>query len=86
MTDPLFYRVLINTIVVGLATASVCVVIAYPFAYVMNLVMPRHRNSILFLVLVTLFAGYLARIYAWRTLLGAGGHRQLVPPERRTGS
>ena len=73
LTDPLFYRVLLNTIVVGLATASVCVVIAYPFAYVMNLVVPQHRNAILFLVLVTLFAGYLARIYAWRTLLGAEG-------------
>jgi spermidine/putrescine transport system permease protein len=73
LTDPLFYRVLINTVMIGLATATVCVVIAYPFAYIMNLVVPRHRNAILFLVLVTLFAGYLARIYAWRTLLGAEG-------------
>ena len=73
LTDPLFYRVLINTVIIGLATATVCAVIAYPFAYIMNLVVPRHRNAILFLVLVTLFAGYLARIYAWRTLLGAEG-------------
>jgi spermidine/putrescine transport system permease protein len=73
LTDPLFYRVLINTVVIGLATATVCVVIAYPFTYIMNLVVPQHRNAILFLVLVTLFAGYLARIYAWRTLLGAEG-------------
>jgi spermidine/putrescine transport system permease protein len=73
LTDPLFYRVLVDTVVIGLATATVCVLLAYPFAYIANLVIPHHRNALLFLVLVTLFAGYLARIYAWRTLLGAEG-------------
>ena len=73
LTDPLFYRVLWNTVVVGLLTATTCVLLAYPFVYIMTFVFPRRRDTLLFLVLVTLFAGYLARIYAWRTLLGADG-------------
>jgi spermidine/putrescine transport system permease protein len=73
LTDPLFYEVLWNTILIGFATAAACVAIAYPFAFLINIVVPRYRDPIIFLVLVTLFAGYLARIYAWRTLLGAQG-------------
>ena len=73
LTDPLFYRVLVNTIVIGLATAVACVVIAYAFVYVVNFLFPRWKGAVIFLVLVSLFAGYLARIYAWRTLLGLEG-------------
>ena len=73
LTDKLFYQVLWNTITVGLLTATMCVLIAYPFVYIITFVFPRWRDLLLFLVLVTLFAGYLARIYAWRTLLGAEG-------------
>jgi spermidine/putrescine transport system permease protein len=73
LTDPLFYQVVWNTVIVGLATAVACVVIAYPFVYTINFIFPRWKGWAMFLVLVTLFAGYLARIYAWRTLLGVEG-------------
>lgn len=43
LTDPLFYRVLFNTIAIGLATAAASVLIAYPFVFILHFVVPRSR-------------------------------------------
>jgi spermidine/putrescine transport system permease protein len=71
--DPLYRDVLANTVIVGLITAVITLLMAWPLCYIATFVFPRHRETLFFLVLLSLFGGYLVRIYAWRTILGNEG-------------
>lgn len=69
----LYQAVLLRTVLVGFVTALIVVPVAYVLAYCMRFVFERRGRLILGLVLVSLFSGYLVRIYAWRTILGTEG-------------
>lgn len=73
ITSPLYQAVFLRTVTVGLAVAAVVVPIAYGLAYLMRFTFERRGRLILDLVLISLFSGYLVRIYAWRTILGREG-------------
>jgi spermidine/putrescine transport system permease protein len=62
-----------NSAVIGLATAVVTVAVALPIAYCLRRSARRLRIPVLFLIIASMFASYLVRIYAWRTVLGANG-------------
>ena len=58
----------------GSLTGICCIVLAYPFVYAITLgPLRRYNHQALFLVLLSLFAAYIVRIYAWRTILGRDG-------------
>jgi spermidine/putrescine transport system permease protein len=68
------FRILfVRTIALSFLSALLAVAIAYPFAHLITFVFPRRSRGLYFLVLVSLFGGYLVRIYAWRTILGIEG-------------
>ena len=68
------FRILfVRTVLLAFLSALLAVVIAYPFAHLITFVFPRRSRTLYFLVLVSLFGGYLVRIYAWRTILGIEG-------------
>ncbi|MEA2365553.1 MAG: spermidine/putrescine transport system permease protein [Thermoleophilaceae bacterium] len=69
----LYQTLILRTLLLALAVSVVVVTVSYTFVYLINFVFARHRALLYFLVLVSLFSGYLVRIYAWRTLLGAQG-------------
>jgi len=71
--DPLYREVMVNTVLVGLVTAALTLAMAWPLCYIATFVFPRHREALFFLILLSLFGGYLVRIYAWRTILGDEG-------------
>jgi spermidine/putrescine transport system permease protein len=62
-----------NSAEIGAITAVVTVAVAMPVAYWLRYSSSRLRLPVLFLVTASLFASYLVRIYAWRTLLGDHG-------------
>ena len=62
-----------NSAVIGLATAVVTVAVALPIAYWLRRSAGRLRIPVLFLIIASMFASYLVRIYAWRTVLGSNG-------------
>ncbi len=64
---------LFNSAIVGLLVGIVCLLIGIPFAYWVRYHAGRLQNLILLLVIAALFASYLVRIYAWRTMLGTEG-------------
>lgn len=64
---------LFNSAIVGLLVAVVCLLIGIPFAYWVRYHAGRLQSLILLLVIAALFASYLVRIYAWRTMLGTEG-------------
>jgi spermidine/putrescine transport system permease protein len=63
----------VNSLVVGLAAAVVTTCLAIPVAYWLRYAAGRLQVPVLFLITVTVFASYLVRIYAWRTVLGESG-------------
>lgn len=72
-TSRLYPAVLLRTILVGFVTAAIVVPIAYALAWLMRFTFERRGRLILGVVLISLFSGYLVRIYAWRTILGTEG-------------
>jgi spermidine/putrescine transport system permease protein len=73
LTNKLYITVLLRTVMVAMVTALIVVPIAYVMAYLMRFRFEQRANLLLGLVLVSLFSGYLVRIYAWRTILGTEG-------------
>lgn len=74
LTDNFYRRLLLRSITTGIIVGLLSVVLAFPFAYAISLgPLRRHAEIFLFAVLITLFAAYVVRIYAWRTLLGRSG-------------
>lgn len=65
---------------VGLVTLGIALVVAllttiagFLYAYIIRFRAGRHGPLLLFIALVTLFGGYLMKIYAWKTILGNEG-------------
>jgi len=73
ITDPVYLRVTWNAVQIGLMTAILSIGISYPVAYYVNFKMQRGRNTILMLIIISLFSSYLVRVYAWKTILGRNG-------------
>jgi spermidine/putrescine transport system permease protein len=66
-------RLAVNSFVVGILAASVSLAVALPIAYWLRYHAGSLRVFVLFLITATLFASYLVRIYAWRSILGENG-------------
>jgi spermidine/putrescine transport system permease protein len=62
-----------NSLIVGLCAAGATVVIGLPVAYWLRFTAGRLQVLVLFLITATLFASYLARIFAWQSVLGGNG-------------
>jgi ABC-type spermidine/putrescine transport system permease subunit II len=63
----------LNSFYVGLCAGAVTVLVALPIAYWLRYCAGRSQTLVLFLITGTVFASYLVRIYAWRTILGENG-------------
>ena len=72
-TTSLYRDVFLRTIIVATLTAIIVVPIAYILSYIMQFVFPHRATLLLNIILVSMFSGYLVRIYAWRTILGKEG-------------
>lgn len=68
-----YSRSLIFTFVMALVISTVVTVLAFVFAYGCRFRAGRYGTALLFVALVTLFGGYLTKIYMWKTILGQKG-------------
>jgi putative spermidine/putrescine transport system permease protein len=74
VTDPLYRTVALRTIGVALLVTVVDAVVAFPMAFYMSVVAsPRARRFLVVAVLTPLWASYLVKAYAWRTLFAPHG-------------
>jgi putative spermidine/putrescine transport system permease protein len=72
--EPTYRTVALRTIGIAAAVTVTDAVIAFPFAYFMARVAKPHTRAVLFvLVLLPLWASYLARVYSWRLILNSDG-------------
>jgi putative spermidine/putrescine transport system permease protein len=69
-----YHHVAARTIEIAAAVTITDALIAFPFAYFMaRLAGPRTRAVLFVLVLLPLWASYLARVYAWQLILNSDG-------------
>jgi spermidine/putrescine transport system permease protein len=61
------------TLAIALVIALLTLVFAFAIAYLIRFVAGRWGPPLLMLVLLTMFGGYLVKIYAWKTILGSNG-------------
>jgi spermidine/putrescine transport system permease protein len=73
LTDPLYQRLAWNTLLIATPTTLYSVFGGYLIAYYLAFRAARSRNPLLALVVFSMLASYLVRIYAWRTILGEQG-------------
>lgn len=73
LIDPLYAKVLVYTLYVGVATTVLCILIGYPLAYFIARAPARQRSLLLFLILLPFWTNFIIRIYAWILILREGG-------------
>jgi spermidine/putrescine transport system permease protein len=61
------------TFLVALTIAVLVTVVAFGFSFYIRFKVGRFGDTLLFIVLITLFGGYLTKIYVWKTILGENG-------------
>nr|WP_328824956.1 ABC transporter permease subunit [Mesorhizobium neociceri] len=70
---PANVRVLLQTIEISVVATAICLLIAYPTAYLIAAASKRLRMALIVLVLVPYLTSGLVRTYAWIVILGDGG-------------
>ena len=73
LLDPLYFKILVYSLVVGLATTVFCILIGYPLAYYIARAPARQRSLLLFLILIPFWTNFIIRLYAWILILRGGG-------------
>ena len=71
--NPLYLTLLIRSVLIAVAVTVICLVLAFPFAYLLTL-LPKHMQRMMtVLVILPFWTSYLLRVYAWMTILGERG-------------
>lgn len=69
-TDSAYLNVTLRTLGVAIAVTLVCVLLAFPMALFIALLAPKKSRAVLIALAITpLWASYLVKVYAWRTML-----------------
>ena len=68
-----YWDLTLYTLLIGVSTGVLCTVLGFIFAYAARFKAGRHGDLLMLATLVTLFGGYLVKIYAWKSILGADG-------------
>jgi putative spermidine/putrescine transport system permease protein len=70
LTDKAYFNVTVRTVGVAIAVTIICAVLAIPMAFfIARVAKPKSRPVLIALVLTPLWASYLVKIYAWRTMM-----------------
>jgi spermidine/putrescine transport system permease protein len=72
-SDWLFAEILLRSFLVAAATTLVCLVMAYPVAWLIARSPKRHRDLLVLLVILPFASNFLVRVYAWMIILGPAG-------------
>jgi putative spermidine/putrescine transport system permease protein len=74
VTSSTYRTVILRTVLVALSVTVICAVLAFPMAFYMaKVASPRSRRLLLVAVLTPLWASYLVKAYAWRSMLAGQG-------------
>ena len=69
--DKVFLKILLNTIYISILITIFTVLLAIPISY--YIARSRHKQELLFLIIIPFWTNFLVRIYSWIALLGNNG-------------
>ncbi|MGB2079444.1 MAG: spermidine/putrescine ABC transporter permease PotB, partial [Vibrio sp.] len=73
LADPLYAKVLWHSLYMAVVATLLCLVIGYPFAYIIAKMSPRIQPLMLFLVIIPFWTNSLIRTYGLKIVLGTQG-------------
>lgn len=73
LLHPLYFTIVWRSCAMAAAVTGICLLIGFPFAYVMARSSPRWQSFWLMMVLIPLWANFLVRTYAWIFILRTDG-------------
>ena len=73
ISDPIYLNVFIKSLQMGLIPTGVCLVLAYPMAYIISKFDESSQNILILLVTIPMWINTLLRTYAWISLLSDNG-------------
>ena len=73
LLNPSYLKVLGNSLKLAAITTLICLLVGYPFGYLMAKASPRRRAILMLLVIVPFWTNALVRVYGWRILLMGDG-------------
>jgi spermidine/putrescine transport system permease protein len=73
LLDPLYLRILLNSLWIALLTTTGTILIGYPLASYISKAPHRRRSFLIFLILVPFWTNFIIRIYAWIMILRSEG-------------
>ncbi|EJU9969858.1 spermidine/putrescine ABC transporter permease PotB [Vibrio alginolyticus] len=73
LLDPLYAKVLMHSFYMAIVATLLCLVIGYPFAYIIAKMPEKWRPFMLFLVIVPFWTNSLIRTYGLKIVLGTQG-------------
>jgi ABC-type spermidine/putrescine transport system permease subunit I len=71
--EPLYLRVIFNTIKLAFVATVVCLILGYPFAFLLATTSEKTSNRLLAIVLIPFWISLLVRTYSWIIILGRKG-------------
>ncbi len=71
--NPLYLTVLLRSIRIAGAVTLLALLLGYPLAYYLSFHAAKRKDLLYQLVIIPLWASYLVRGYAWKTILGSDG-------------
>ncbi len=68
-----YWDLTLYTLLVGVIAGLLCTMLGFVFAYAARFKAGAYGDALMVATLITLFGGYLVKIYAWKSILGADG-------------
>lgn len=68
-----YLKIYVQSLVIAFITTVLCVLIGYPFAYIIARAKSNKKQLFYMLVIIPFWTNSLIRIYGWRTFLGSSG-------------
>ncbi len=68
-----YLTIYVRSIAIALLTTALCILIGYPFSYLIARTKSKKKRILYMLVIIPFWTNSLIRIYGWRTFLGTSG-------------
>ena len=68
-----YLRIYVQSLAIALITTVICILVGYPFSYVIARTKSHKKKILYMLVIIPFWTNSLIRIYGWRNLLGTSG-------------
>lgn len=72
--SPTLLTIYANSLIIALLSTVVCILVGYPFAYIMAFSTPFRKTLMMIFLMLPFWTSSLIRLYGWRTILGSEGY------------